>query len=305
MKDSISLAMPTYNGEQYLREQLDSIYAQTRVPDEVIVIDDCSTDGTVAILEEYHKKYGLKYYVNDHNLGYSKNFEKAISLCTGDYICLCDQDDVWLPTKIEKSYNKIKEYPKDESNLVSSFSSTNIKILRGGARRNIFSGDWKLNFSSYTSQGCTLMFNKKLKETIIPFPPEVMYDVYIGLSASMIGNRYYIGEELMYYRIHNDNAFIKKKASWNKRFIFEINKYVPYWFPLQRYQNLLLLKAQYKEKIKAERISYIDDILSIYESSPFRRIHKILHIKELNVKHKSKIIAGLIVKIVFRIKDIH
>ena len=75
----ISLAMPTYNGERFLREQLDSIYNQTIVPDEVIVVDDCSTDGTISILEEYKKKYGLKYWVNEKNLGYNKNFEKAIS----------------------------------------------------------------------------------------------------------------------------------------------------------------------------------------------------------------------------------
>jgi glycosyltransferase involved in cell wall biosynthesis len=92
----ISLAMPTYNGERFLREQLDSIYNQTIVPDEVIVVDDCSTDGTISILEEYKKKYGLKYWVNEKNLGYNKNFEKAISLCTGDYIALSDQDDVWF-----------------------------------------------------------------------------------------------------------------------------------------------------------------------------------------------------------------
>lgn len=304
MKDSISLAMPTYNGEHYLREQLDSIYAQTRIPDEVIVVDDCSTDETVAILEEYNKKYGLKYYINDHNLGYNKNFEKAISLCTGDYICLCDQDDIWLPTKIEKSYNKIKEYPIDEPNLVSSYSSTNINLLSGVTGRRV-SGDWKLNFSSHYSQGCTLMFNKKLKGIVIPFPSDLMYDAYIGLSASMIGNRYYIGEELMYYRIHSNNAFVKKRDTWIKRFMHEMEKYVPYWFPLQRYQTLLKLKAQYNDLIKEERILYINNILSIYESSPFRRIDKIMRIKELNAKHKIKIILGLIVKIVFRIKDIH
>ena len=75
----ISLVMPTYNGETYLREQLDSIYGQTLVPDEVIVVDDCSTDGTVEILKEYSIKYGLKFYINDTNLGYNKNFAKGIS----------------------------------------------------------------------------------------------------------------------------------------------------------------------------------------------------------------------------------
>src|SRR5574344_2136916 len=98
----ISLALPTYNGEKYLREQLDSIFNQTMVPEEIVVVDDRSTDSTIQILEEYKQKYGLKYYINEQNLGYNKNFEKAITLCQGDYIALCDQDDVWLPEKIEK-----------------------------------------------------------------------------------------------------------------------------------------------------------------------------------------------------------
>ena len=117
----ISIALPTYNGEKYIREQLDSIYNQTLVPDEVVVVDDCSTDNTVNILEEYSQRYGLKYFVNDSNIGYNKNFEKAIRLCAGDYIALSDQDDVWFPTKIQVSYDAISKFPKDRPALVSSF----------------------------------------------------------------------------------------------------------------------------------------------------------------------------------------
>lgn len=72
----ISVAMPTYNGEEYLREQLDSIYNQTMIPDEVVVVDDCSKDGTVDILREYQNKYGLKFCVNEQNLGYNRILRK-------------------------------------------------------------------------------------------------------------------------------------------------------------------------------------------------------------------------------------
>lgn len=97
----VSIAMATYNGEKYLKEQLDSIYAQTYKNIEVIVCDDCSSDKTVEILDEYKEKYGLKYYINEKNLGFKKNFEKAISLCSGDFIALADQDDIWIESKIE------------------------------------------------------------------------------------------------------------------------------------------------------------------------------------------------------------
>ena len=102
MNKKISLAMTTYNGEKFLREQLESIYSQTRVPDEVIVCDDNSSDGTIQILEEYRQNKGLIYYVNKPALGVNSNFYKAISLCTGDYIALSDQDDIWKCDKIKK-----------------------------------------------------------------------------------------------------------------------------------------------------------------------------------------------------------
>ena len=97
----ISVALTTHNGDRFLREQLDSLYSQTMVPDEVVVCDDCSTDHTMEILDEYAVKYGLRYYRNEPALGVNANFFRAISLCDGDYVCICDQDDVWMPHKIK------------------------------------------------------------------------------------------------------------------------------------------------------------------------------------------------------------
>lgn len=98
----ISIVMATYNGEKYLREQVDSILAQTYQNFELIVCDDCSTDSTVRILQENEKQDGrIKVFVNEKNLGFKKNFEKAISLCKGEYIALSDQDDIWLPEHLQ------------------------------------------------------------------------------------------------------------------------------------------------------------------------------------------------------------
>lgn len=128
MSDRISVAMTTFNGERYLREQLDSIYSQTRVPDEVVVVDDCSVDNTSTILQEYHQSKGLTDFVNDKNLGVNKNFEKAISLCTGDYIAISDQDDIWFKNKLELSYLKLKEIENDEPSSVSSGNITSVRL---------------------------------------------------------------------------------------------------------------------------------------------------------------------------------
>ena len=104
MKTTVSIAMCTYNGAGFLQQQLDSLARQTRKPDEIIICDDVSSDNSVAIAQAFADQSGLKVRVhqNTQNLGYVKNFEKAISLCTQDIIFLCDQDDLWQPNKIEQ-----------------------------------------------------------------------------------------------------------------------------------------------------------------------------------------------------------
>lgn len=109
----LSVAMCTYNGAQYLQEQLDSIAGQSRLPDELVVCDDGSTDVTLEILEDFQKgaSFPVKIYRNETNLGPIKNFEKAIMLCSGDIIALSDQDDVWMPQKLEKFKKALKDHP--------------------------------------------------------------------------------------------------------------------------------------------------------------------------------------------------
>ena len=117
----ISIAMATYNGEKYLREQIDSILNQTIQDFELIVCDDCSTDTTWNILLEYQSQdKRIKCYRNEENLGFKKNFEKAIKLCTGEYIALSDQDDIWLEEKVETMIGIMNDYPQIKA-LASSF----------------------------------------------------------------------------------------------------------------------------------------------------------------------------------------
>ena len=102
--------MATYNGEAFIREQMDSILAQSYKNIEVVACDDCSTDGTYEILQEYARKDGrVKCFQNAANLGFKKNFERAITLCSGEFIALSDQDDVWLKEKLEVQLKALKE----------------------------------------------------------------------------------------------------------------------------------------------------------------------------------------------------
>jgi glycosyltransferase involved in cell wall biosynthesis len=297
--------MPTYNGGKYLREQLDSIYGQTMVPDEIVVVDDCSTDNTIDILEEYKTSCGLKYYINEKNLGYNKNFEKAIMLCSGDYILLCDQDDVWLPQKVEKCYNEIVKYPIDTPALVSCFSSTDPNILITKKGKKLRSGDWRLNYTLYVSQGCTLMFNRFLKEEILPFPDSMMYDAYLGLAASLIGNRWFIGEELMYYRIHQANSFQKNASTpVTKTLRRNLYKHVPLWFGYERYRSLKYIRNLLHEKAIPSHLEYLNKIISLYEVDAFKRLAILGSIKEIPLWHRIRSIVLLMIKVIFNIRDI-
>lgn len=110
-KPLISIALCTYNGSAFLAEQLDSILGQRYTNWELVVVDDCSTDSTPAILEEYagsDARIGLHY--NEQNLGYNKNFEKALGLCRSELIAICDQDDIWHPEKLEKQVKLIGDH---------------------------------------------------------------------------------------------------------------------------------------------------------------------------------------------------
>ena len=100
---NISVAVTTYNGSKYIREQLSSIMHQIRCADEVIIVDDASTDDTPAIIKSFIEENGLENWrliENKENLGFIKNYRKALSESTGDVICLCDQDDIWFEDKL-------------------------------------------------------------------------------------------------------------------------------------------------------------------------------------------------------------
>src|SRR3954447_12057972 len=109
-----SIAMCTYNGAPFLRAQLDSLLAQRRLPDEVVICDDASNDETVQILEDFSQTapFHVRLSLNRSNLGVIKNFENAIGACTGDIIFLCDQDDVWRADKIESVARIFESCPR-------------------------------------------------------------------------------------------------------------------------------------------------------------------------------------------------
>ncbi|QCT93939.1 glycosyltransferase family 2 protein [Caminibacter mediatlanticus TB-2] len=215
----ISVVMATYNGEKFLREQLDSILNQTYKNLEIIICDDCSTDKTWKILEEYKQKdQRIKIFKNETNIGYVKNFEKAISLCKGDFIALSDQDDIWIENKIEILLKNIKNYDLihsdayliDETGTVihNSYSSLSKKYLYP---KDIV----ELAFTPSVT-GCTCMFTKSLKNKAIPFCKNIhVHDLWISLVAFKNNGIIYYDTPLIKYRQHANNQIgaLKQKTS--------------------------------------------------------------------------------------------
>ncbi|MBO5131953.1 MAG: glycosyltransferase family 2 protein [Paludibacteraceae bacterium] len=244
----ISLVMATFNGQRFLREQLDSIYSQTLVPNEVIVVDDCSKDATVDILKEYSLKYGLKYFVNETNLGVNGNFEKALSLAKGEYICISDQDDVWFKDKIERSFLKLKEIENDapacvSSNVLSVDSDLKNEEIKAKLPPNNEKNEVLYNNGS---QGCTLMFNKKLKDIILPLSKYFIYDHFIGLLSYFVGERFFISEPLMYYRHHGGNVVSGRKTRYHKG----LSEAMAVYYILKRKERFYLLKEIQQTKMQ-------------------------------------------------------
>lgn len=203
----ISIAMATYNGETYLQEQLDSFVVQTRLPDELVVCDDGSSDGTLEVLRQFANAAPFKVNINQNakNLGYVKNFEKAMSLCSGDIIFLSDQDDVWFSEKIMTITNAFLANPDIyliQSNMI--LADVNMQHSDVTLLDNVVAlGGKSLNFDV----GCGIGFRRELREILLPIPvPLWGHDGWLGRLSRTIFVHEVIHSPLMFYRRHGSNV---------------------------------------------------------------------------------------------------
>lgn len=203
----VSVALCTYNGARYLRQQLDSLARQTYPQLEFIVVDDNSSDGTGLILAEYAQKLALRIYRNESNLGYIKNFERAISLCTGTFIAPCDQDDIWLPEKIERLVTACQDnllvycdaaLIDREGNLLHRNVSDVVNPIRSANPNSLL-------FSN-CAPGHTILFRRELAKVALPFPARMPHDWWLMYAAANLGRLTYLPVPLVLYRQHPANV---------------------------------------------------------------------------------------------------
>ena len=217
----ISVCMATYNGERFIREQLDSILVQLSPEDELIISDDGSNDSTLDIIKSY-KDSRIKLYNFDRDKSYYRkssylvttNFENALLKASGDYIFLSDQDDVWLPGKVDACKEKLHSYDlvihdsivvnsKLETLYHSYFDFINIK-------RGFLS-----NFIKIKYLGCCMCFNRKILDYVIPFTYNVSHDTWIALLSELSFKVYLLRKPFLLYRRHGKNISMASNKSTN------------------------------------------------------------------------------------------
>lgn len=211
---TVGVVMPTYNGAPFLRRQVDSILNQTRPPDRIVLVDDGSTDQTPAILSSYGENHShVDVHINATNIGWIKNFEKALALCDADIIAVADQDDLWRPDKIEQCVAAMSK----ETGPVLCYHDASF-IDAADTPLNTTLGE--MNVESYPvpdhrlrqsiADTCTpipgflMVINRALREAAVPFPGRTFcpHDWWLNAIGVFLGTVVFIDEPLVAHRLH-------------------------------------------------------------------------------------------------------
>lgn len=269
-KPLVSVILATYNGEMFIREQLESILSQTYPNIELIVIDDCSTDSTLNQIQAVcNNNNSCRLIRNDSNLGYIKNFEKGMSFAQGVFIAPADQDDVWHPEKIEILINSIDE----KTNIV--YCDSLLVNYKGESLGKKLSDVKQLtNFNNCimfaignSAAGHAMLIKRNVLFDSIPFPTMIPHDHWLGFVASLNGEVKFINKVLVHYRQHSSSVFGAKKAVNEKGKIVGVSKKrIPKDKRLSLIRDrVLLMYNKCPGALKSEKI-FFERLLRSYEN---------------------------------------
>ena len=289
---TISVAMAAYNGAKHLRAQLDSIQSQTRLPDELVICDDCSLDSTVDLVTEFAKNatFQVRIVRNDARLGSTKNFEKAISLCTGDVIALCDQDDIWLAEKLERQCAMLERDPGlggvfSDAWLIDSESRKSGKTLwqvnkfTRKAQKKLHRGDMLSDaVTKRKALGCTVVFRAALVENIIPIPERWEHDGWIAWIVAIYSRIDIIPEALICYRIHPGQSCGVAPLSLSDRLQDGTDRYRRYAGQLADLCDRMKMHHSSKEQCLLPKIEGLIDYLGMRSSLPASRLSRVAQV---------------------------
>ena len=227
----VSVAIATYNGEKFILEQLESILSQTVRVDEIVITDDISSDNTASVIRRFVKEKGLdglvSFSVNEKNLGYGSNFMRALKKTKGKYVFFCDQDDIWVPTRVEDMLKVMEK--NDRIGLLGSefepFKSSPDAPDVPEWELKKFSNDGSVQKLSFDSenifigcQGCTMLMRRSFLDEVMDYWYEGWaHDEFVWKLALSMDKLYFYHKVTLKRRLHSDNVTLHKEHQTEKR----------------------------------------------------------------------------------------
>ena len=281
----VNVLMATYNGEKYIKEQLDSLQAQNYEKWTLYIRDDCSTDNTINILKDCQNREPRIQLLpsSPANIGALGNFNRLMLAASGKYFMFCDQDDLWFPDKIKKTLdlmkNREKRYGKDFPILIhtdcSVIDSTRRLVAPSFMQYQHMKHEKKSPLRVLLTQnfvtGCTVMINKSLLSACLPVPPQaLMHDWWIALVAAAVGKICYLPQKTMLYRQHGKNVAGAKKlfSKYNLKRLLSIAELEKDLNKLMLQNCALIRHLSNDDKLKTPQLLY--DFLSAANQNGFK-----------------------------------
>lgn len=208
----VAVVMSTYNGAKYIKEQIDSILNQTYKNIEIVIRDDGSSDNTVKIIESYQKKHTNIKLITGKNLGFIKSFFELLRLVEADYYSYADQDDIWMPNKIELAVEGLSSLDESKPNLAfgnSDYYDENMNLIGEGDKHRKYS--FRMALFACVTQGMTMTINKTTRDYIVKNPPKTCFfhDWWTYLICVGMGNIAYSDTTTVKYRRMKTNATVE------------------------------------------------------------------------------------------------
>lgn len=273
--------MATYNGCKYLGLQLDSILSQTINDLEIVICDDHSTDSTWKIIQNYATKdCRIHPFRNETNLGFKKNFEKAMNLCTGDFIALADQDDIWEKDHLETLLNLIGEHSIacGDANLINSDGIPLQKTLSEIDRLETIPAPnletaYRVFFNSSCFQGASMLIRRDFLQTALPIPEKAKYhDAWFAALAPFLGGLIYTKKIITQHRRHDKNS--SQPLAWKSFGPFHYRKSPP--LPDRPFWRDAILERI--ENLNSEKKNFLNSVAKYYhyKKKRFGRLRKLI-----------------------------
>ena len=292
----VAVVMSTYNGEKYVKEQLNSILNQTYKNIEIVVRDDGSKDNTVEIIKEYQEKYKNIKLVTGENLGFIKSFFELLKITEADYYSYADQDDVWIENKIELAVNSLNKLDNSKPNMAfgnSDYYDINMQFMSAGPKNK------KVSFLralfSCCGQGMTMTINKTTRDFIVNNPPKTCFfhDWWTYLVCIGLGNVAYNDVTTVKYRRMKTNA-TSEGQGYIKLLLWRIKNLLLNDGIKDIKRQMLNFKNIYYDKLDEENKKILD-LFSEEKYNFFRALKKAFYPKRI----RTGFIDDLMLRVIF------